>query len=57
MLSKHSYLFNKLTKSVENWYLTNEDDTESKNYIILFLSLFFLANFEKYLFLTYHAIS
>ena len=39
MLSKRSYLFNKLTKSVENWYLTFE--AESKKYIILFLFLFF----------------
>ena len=41
MLSKRSYLFNKLTKSVENWYLTYDEDAESKNDIILFLSLFF----------------
>ena len=41
MLSKRSYLFNKLTKSIENWYLTYNEDVESKNYFILFLFLFF----------------
>ena len=41
MLSKRSYLFNLLTKSVENWYLTYEEDAEGINYIILFSFLFF----------------
>ena len=42
MLSKRSYLFNKLTKRVENWYLTFDKDEESIKYIILFLFNFFL---------------
>ena len=41
MLSKRSYLFNKLTKSFEILYLAYDEDAESKNYIILFLFLFF----------------
>ena len=48
MLSKRSYLFNLfsylfnlLAKSVENWYLTYDDDAEGINYIILFYFSFF----------------
>ena len=36
VLSKRSYLFNKLTKRVENWYLTYDKDAESIKDIILF---------------------
>ena len=41
ILSKRSYLFNKLTKSIENWYPTYDEDAESKKISILFLFLFF----------------